>query len=171
MTKRTSRSARPRFAAAITSPLAEMTVAQIAALSPADLRDAQLSLQTLHASVKTLLDRVHAALEQRYAEPAQAARSAAGKGFGICHLDDGPFCVSIELFKKVTWDQKQLASTAERIAAAGDHVTDYLDIEYHIPESRFNAWPPALKEQFTPARSVKPGKATYRLALREGEPQ
>ena len=54
---------------------------------------------------------------------------------------------------------------AQRIAASGERVEDYLDIEFSVPESRFNNWPAALREQFEPARTVKPGKSSYDLAI------
>ena len=50
-----------------------------------------------------------------------------------------------------------------RIADSGDRVEDYLDIEFSVPESRFNNWPTTLREQFAPARTVKPGKRSYEL--------
>ena len=65
----------------------------------------------------------------------------------------------------MTWDQAALADFAQRIAATGDKVADFIDIDYSISESRFNAWPTTLKETFAKARTVKPGKASYRLAL------
>jgi hypothetical protein len=34
-----------------------------------------------------------------------------------------------------------------------------------VSESRFNNWPPALRAQFEAARTVKPGKPSFRLAL------
>ena len=40
-----------------------------------------------------------------------------------------------------------------------------MDIEFSVPESRFNNWPAALREQFEPARTVKPGKSSYDLAI------
>ena len=54
-----------------------------------------------------------------------------------------------------------------QLAAAGERVEDYLDVEYSVSESRFNHWPAALRAQFEPARTVKPGKPTFRLALDE----
>jgi hypothetical protein len=69
----------------------------------------------------------------------------------------------------VTWDQAQLSAIAARIVAAGDKVCDYIDTDYSISESRFNNWPPALKDQFAQARTVKPGKPSYRLALVDSE--
>ena len=150
-------------------PLAEMTVAQIGALAPAQLQEAHTNLLTLQSMVKAVLDRFHTALDQRYAEQAIAVRQMSGKDFGVCHLTDGPLRVTVDLPKKVVWDQAQLAEIAQRIAAAGDQVGDYVDTEYSIPETRFNAWPSTLKETFTKARTVKPGKALYRLALVDSE--
>lgn len=150
-------------------PLAEMSVAQIAGLPPAQLQEAHANLLALQVMVKAVLDRMHTALEQRYAGQAQAARLANGRDFGVCHLNDGDLRVSVDLPKKVSWDQTQLAAIAARIADAGDRVQDYIDVDYSVSESRFNNWPPALKEQFAAARTVKPGKPSYRLALHDGE--
>ncbi len=148
-----------------TFPLAEMSVTQIAALHPVQLQEAHSNLLTLQSAIKGVLDRFNAALDQRYAEQALAARQANGRDFGVCHLDDGPLRITVDVPKRVAWDQTLLAEIAHRIAAAGDKVSDYIDIEYSVSESRFNAWPATLKESFTKARTVKPGKASYRLAL------
>ena len=60
---------------------------------------------------------------------------------------------------------------AERVACTGERVEDYMDIELSVSESRWSAWPPVLKEQFAAARTVKPGKPSFRLALGdEGTP-
>ena len=146
-------------------PLAEMNVAQIAALPDAQLQEAHINLLSLQSMVKAVLDRMHTALDQRYAGQAHAARQANGRDFGVCHLSDGALRITVDLPKKVSWDQKQLAAIAERIAAAGEKVADYIDTDYAVSESRFNNWPPALKDQFAQARTVKPGKPSYRLAL------
>lgn len=146
-------------------PLAEMSVAQIAALPPAQLQEAHTNLLTLQSLVKGVLDRFHAALDQRYAEQAASARQANGRDFGVCHLSDGPLRITVDVPKKVAWDQAHLAEIAQRIAAAGDKVGDYIDTDYSIPETRFNAWPTTLKETFAKARTVKPGKTSYRIAL------
>jgi len=150
-------------------PLAEMSVSQIAALPPAQLQEAHTNLLALQTMVKTVLERMHTALDQRYAEHAQAARQANGRDFGVCHLIDGALRVTVDLPKRVTWDQAQLSATAMRISAAGDKVADFIDVDYSVSESRFNNWPPALREQFAQARTVKPGRPSYRLARVESE--
>ena len=108
-------------------PLAEMSIAQIAALPPAQMQEAHTNLLTLQSLVKGVLDRFHAALDQRYSEQAVAVRQASGKDFGVCHLSDGPLRITVDVPKKVVWDQPQLAEIAQRIAAAGDKVGDYIE--------------------------------------------
>ena len=137
-------------------PFAEMSVAQISALPQAQLQEAHINLLSLQSMVKAVLERMHSALDQRQAN---------GRDFGVCHITDGALRVTVDLPKKVTWDQALLSATAARITAAGDKVTDYIDTDYSIPEGRFNNWPPVFKDQFAPARTVKPGKPSYRLAL------
>jgi uncharacterized protein (UPF0128 family) len=82
---------------------------------------------------------------------------------------DGHLEITLELPKRVSWDQKKLAEIADRITAAGDRMQDYMDIDFSVSESRYTNWPPALREQFSAARTVKAGKATFRLSLNHEE--
>jgi hypothetical protein len=75
-----------------------------------------------------------AALEAAYGEQARAARLEAGKDFGVVHLKDGLLRVTVDVPKRVSWDQAQLAAIARRIAAAGEN-EDYLDVEFSVSES------------------------------------
>ena len=113
--------------------------------------------------VKKAQAKTHSALQRRYAQREQDARIHAAKDFGAIHLQDGPLRVTVDAPKRVSWDQTQLAEMARRIAASGDRVEDYLDVEFSVSESRFNNWPSTLREQFAAARTVKPGKRTYEL--------
>lgn len=151
------------------STLPELSVSQIAALSQQELQEFDISLTLLATWVKLSRDRLNTALEQRYGEQARTALLESGRGFGVTHLSDGELRVTYELPKRVSWDQEQLTKIAERIVAAGERIQDYMDIDLSVSESRFNNWPPVLKEQFSSARTVKPGKAGFRLALIEGE--
>lgn len=145
--------------------LGELSVSQIAALPQTRLQELDITLSDLLAWVKQARERLNAALEQRYGEQARAGLHGSGRDFGVTHLADGDLRVTYDLPKRVTWDQKRLAEIAERIAAAGDRIQDYMEVDLSVSESRFNAWPPALKEQFAAARTVKPGKPSFRLAL------
>lgn len=142
-----------------------MSVAQLAALPPAQLAEVQVNLEQLKAWVKEAVTKFDAAMARRYADRERDARAEAGKDFGVIHFADGPLRVTVDQPKRVSWDQQQLAAIAGRIAASGDRVEDYLDIEFSVSEARFNNWPPALRDQFEAARTVKPGKTSFRLAL------
>lgn len=151
------------------SMLPELSVSQIAALSQQELQEFDISLTLLATWVKLSRDRLNTALEQHYGEQARASLLESGRDFGVTHLSDGDLRVTYELPKRVSWDQEQLTKIAERIIAAGERIQDYMDIDLSVSESRFTNWPPALREQFTSARTVKPGKAGFRLAFIEGE--
>jgi hypothetical protein len=145
--------------------LPNLSVSQIAGLPQQRLQELDISLNELMAWAKQARERVNTALEQRYGEQARAALVESGRDFGVSHLSDGPLRVTYELPKRVSWDQKRLAEIAERIVASGERVQDYMDVDLSVSETRFNNWPPALKEQFAAARTVKPGKASFRLAF------
>ena len=145
--------------------LPDLSVSQIAALPMHRLQELDVSLTELMTWAKQARDRLNTALEQRYGEQARTGLRDSGRDFGVAHVSDGPLRVTYDLPKRVTWDQKRLAEIAERITASGERIRDYLDVDLSVSESRFNNWPPALKEQFASARTVKPGKPSFRLAL------
>jgi hypothetical protein len=149
--------------------LAAMSVSQLVALSPGQKRDVEANLNAAAAWLKETRAKFEAALDQSYGDQARTALRDSGRDFGVAHVADGALRVTFDLPKRVAWDQKRLADIVRRIAAAGERVEDYLDIEFSISESRYNAWPPALREQFAPARTVKAGKASYRLTLADGD--
>lgn len=145
--------------------LAALSVAQLAALPPEQKVEISRNLDEALAWLKQARAKFDTALDAAYGEQARAVRLAAGKDFGVVHLTDGVLRVTVDVPKRVAWDQEQLSQMARRIAAAGERVEDYLDVEYSVSESRFNHWPAALRAQFEAARTVKPGKPTFRLTL------
>ena len=154
-----------------TSDLADLSVAQLVVLPPASLQEYDTLLSAVQTQLKQARDRLTTALEQRYGAEARTALRASGRDFGVTHLTDGALTITYELPKRATWDQQQLTAIAKRIAASGDRVEDFLEIELSVPESRWTAWPPVLKEQFAAARTVKAGKPAFRLAMvGEGTP-
>jgi hypothetical protein len=146
--------------------LRSMPVGEIATL-PADQlallqEDAEAALQ----AAKHLKDWLEAAIALRYADRATALRHAEGKDTGTVRFDDGPVAVVADIPKKVDWDQAQLARLVERIRAGGENPADYVDIAYRAPERKYSAWPAPIREAFAAARTVRTGKASYRLAIR-----
>jgi hypothetical protein len=147
--------------------LTEMSVAQLEVLPPAQLAEVQQHREQLQDWTKQAKAKLDAALVRRFGELERAARADSGKDFGTVHFSDGALRVTADQPKRVSWDQPQLAAIAQRIAASGERVEDYLDVEFSVPESRFNNWPTALRSQFEAARTVKPGKPSFRLTFTE----
>ncbi len=145
--------------------LTDLSVSQIVGLPHQRLQELDIRLNELLTWAKQARERVNVALDQRYGEQGRAALVDSGRDFGVSHLADGPLRVTYELPKRVSWEQKRLVEIAERIIATGERVQDYMDVDFSVSETRFNSWPPALKEQFAAARTVKPGKASFRLAF------
>lgn len=117
------------------------------------------------ATAKAEVDHIEHALNLKYAERAKHLRLVAGKDSGVVHFDDGDVRITADLPKKVEWDQTLLANLEARIAANGDNPREYIDVSYRVSETKFSAWAVALREQFIPARTVKVGKPSFRLAL------
>jgi hypothetical protein len=85
--------------------------------------------------------------------------------YGAVHI--GNFDVTFP--KKVTWDQKELASLAQQIMSAGEDPAEYIKIEYDVSEKKFSAWPTPIKNQFIPARTIARGNPTIKISTKEKE--
>ena len=114
---------------------------------------------------KSIVEHIDRALDLKYVDRTRQLRLAQGKDTGVVHFDDGKVSVTADLPKKVEWDQKQLHELILRIASGGDNPAEFIETSYRVSETKYQAWQESLRSQFTPARTVKVGKATYRLAL------
>lgn len=140
---------------------------EVARLPVELLAHLQREVDAAHERAKAMKTRLDGALVLRYADRAAAARAAQGKDTGTVRLDDGGYTVVADLPKRVEWDQAELARMVERIRAAEDDPAEYLEISYRVPERKYTAWPPALREGFAPARTVGTGKPSFRLVMGE----
>ena len=138
---------------------------QLAEASPDLLQKALIAAMAEVTQAKKQLEHVEHALDLRYAQRAKALRLAQGKDTGVVHFDDGNVSVTADLPKRVEWDQKQLHELILRIASGGDNPAEFIETSYRVSETKYQAWQESLRSQFTPARTVKVGKASYRLAL------
>ncbi|MBF0214987.1 MAG: hypothetical protein HQM00_15730, partial [Magnetococcales bacterium] len=135
--------------------IATLPVAQLATL----LEQADAHLNRAKA-IKASLDD---AIAHRYNDRAALVRNQNNKPTGIVRFDDGPFIVITDLPKKPEWDQEKLAELVGKIEESGEDPTDYVEVAYRVPESRFNAWPTSIRKFFETARTLKVGKPTFKL--------
>ena len=148
------------------SDLPEMSIGDVAALSPEEL---MLLLQDLDGAAKELAlaeTILRTGLDLRYGAQAAAMRRAEGKDTGTVRFGDGDCVVIADLPKKVDWDQDQLAAVVERIRTAGDDPTEYVDLAYRVPERKYGAWPAHIRTAFEAARTVRAGKPSFTLKPR-----
>ena len=144
-----------------------MPIGEIAAL-PADvLAVLQEEAEDAAETARSLADWLSGAIALRYADRASAARRIEGKDTGTVRLDDGEVTVIADLPKKVEWDQAALGGMVARIRAAGDDPAEYVETSFRISERKYAAWPASLREGFEAARTVKPGKPTFRMVVGE----
>ena len=148
--------------------LAAMSTVQLVALPITDFVAAERNVDEATAYLQQLRAKLDAAKLQRSGEQARSALRDSGRDFGPAHVSDGALHVKYELPKKVTWSQTILKEMAQRIAASGDNVEDYIDIKLSVSESRYTNWPTALQEQFAAARTVEEGKPSITLTLDGG---
>ena len=149
----------------ILSQVSAMPTSQLSEASPDLLQQALISAMAQVTDAKKQLEHIEQAIDMRYAQRAKSLRLAQGKDTGVVHFDDGNVSVTADLPKKVEWDQKQLHELVLRIAAGGDNPAEFIETFYRVSETKYQAWQESLRSQFTPARTVKVGKASYRLAL------
>ncbi|WP_096700139.1 hypothetical protein [Magnetospirillum sp. 15-1] len=149
---------RPRLADMMTMPVGE-----IANLPPDMLSLLQEEAEQNLRLAKMQKDWLDGVLDRRYAPIAAELRSRDGKDTGTVRFEDGAVTVVADLPKKVEWDQSLLAATVERIRAAGDNPTEYVDLAFKVPERKYGAWPTHIRAAFEAARTVKTGKPTFTL--------
>nr|CRH06068.1 Conserved protein of unknown function [Candidatus Magnetococcus massalia] len=138
--------------------LAELSSEQLASLQQQAVKAMELAKLT-----KEFLEGV---LSRRYADKAALLRKEAGKDFGTVRFSDGDIQVVADLPKRPSWDQKRLADLFDRIRKAGEDPNEYLEVAYKVPESKFKAWPSQIRSAFEGARTVKPGKPTFKLSAK-----
>ena len=144
-----------------------MPIGEIAALPAPLLALLQEEADEAAKAARSIADWLNGAIALRYGERAAAARRAEGKDTGTVRLDDGEVTVVSDLAKRVEWDQTELATLVSAIRAEDGDPTEYVDTAYKVPERKYAAWPRHIRTAFERARTVKPGRPSFKLALRE----
>ena len=94
-----------------------------------------------------------------------ALRQQAGKTTGTVRFEVDGHTVIADLPKRVEYDQAKLKDAVEALRKWGENPEDYVGLEVKVAEATYTAWPPAVRQLFEPARTVKTGKPTYQLEV------
>lgn len=135
---------------------------------------AKLPLDVLRAIMETADEAARAAayakkcctlvVADRLSDAITEAYLAKGVDTGVTHLYRDGLDVVVDRSKTVTWDQVALAKAVAEITAAGDDPSEYVKVSYSVSEAAYTAWPSMIRRVFEPARTVKPGNPTIKLA-------
>ena len=106
---------------------------------------------------------LQSALHNRLGEHAQHLRQEAGKSTGKVSFEVDGFLVPADLPKRPEYDQLKLKEAVEALRKWGENPDDYVGVEIKVSETKYNAWPPAVRHLFEPARTLKVGKPSYKL--------
>lgn len=71
--------------------------------------------------------------------------------------------IVVSIPMRTTWDEDKLRSIADNIRQHGDDPEQYIQYKPTVPESKFKAWPEAIRKVFEPARTIKPGKRSIKV--------
>ena len=145
--------------------LEDLTRERIKALPKPALQELSVLLAEMDRGIGHAREQLTAALDDLYGDAARAQLLDAGKDTGTTHLTDGDLAITVEIKKSVSWDQDELAAIAQRIASNGDDPAEYIDVKYSVSERKFAAWPETLRRPFEAARTLKPAKPAFRLAI------
>ncbi|MBX9945075.1 MAG: hypothetical protein K2Y40_13405 [Reyranella sp.] len=144
-----------------------LPISDIAALPAEHLALLQEDAAAALEASKKAKDWIDGAIALRFADHAQSLRREAGKDTGTVRFEQDAVTVVADLPKRVDWDQTLIAGVVERIRAAGDDPTQYVDIAIKVPERKYTAWPENIRAAFAPARTVRTGKPSFILTLKE----
>ena len=106
---------------------------------------------------------LHGVMNLRFQEPAQKLRQRAGKSTGTVRFEEAGFVIVSDLPKKVEYDPLTLKAAVATLRSWGEEPEDYITLEIKVSESKYNAWPPAIRALFEPARTLSTGKPTWKL--------
>ncbi len=143
--------------------LGQLSVAQLESM-PIDAFDTlSRQLYAIRDAAKCYEQLLHSASNSRFGERARQVREAEGKTTGTVRFDEDGFIVIADLPKRPEYDQAKLRAAVEALRKWGENPEDYVSIEIKVSETKFNSWPPGLRQLFEPARTLKVGKPTYRI--------
>jgi hypothetical protein len=143
--------------------LRRIPMGELTSMNSSQLARLQEEAITAVSSAKLTKELLDGILNKKYGDQAAEFRHTQGKDFGTVRFDDGDVTIVSDLPKKPVWDQKQLSAIVQTIHDAGDDPSEYVDTAFKVSENKYKAWPEHIRSTFEPARTLKAGKAVFKL--------
>ncbi|MBF0342384.1 MAG: hypothetical protein HQL95_15675 [Magnetococcales bacterium] len=145
--------------------LRRMPLGEVVALPVEELARLQQEAAEAMCRIKLVNDLLDGVFARRFGDQAATIRREGGKDFGMIRFQDGAVEIAMDLPKRPSWDQEKLAGIVQTIREAGDTPDQYVKTVYDVDERKFTSWPDSIRRVFEPARTVKQGKASFKLTL------
>lgn len=143
--------------------IGQLSMAELDALPIAELDSRIKQIGEVRDTARHYEAALHSTLNRRFAERAQQLRQEAGKTTGTVRFEVDGYVVIADLPKRPEYDQMKLKDAVEALRKWGENPEDYVGMEIKVSESKYNAWPPAVRHLFEPARTLKTGKPSYKI--------
>jgi hypothetical protein len=143
-------------------------VAELDALTTAELRTIQDQLSAAKAKLKQREETYHALLLRRFEKDMRAAYKASGKDTGTVRFPapgSNLLDLKIEVDKTVVWDQTLLPPIFN--AMKPEDARHYAKLTYAVAEDVYKAAVPEVKKKLQTARTLKAGKPKFTFVERE----
>jgi uncharacterized protein (UPF0128 family) len=85
------------------------------------------------------------------------------KDHGSTTIRNNGHKITVTIPMRTSWDEKKLREIADKIRSANDDPEQYIQYKLSVPESKYKAFPDAVRQIFEPARTVKPGKRNIKV--------
>lgn len=138
-------------------------MAELEVMPLAELNELMQRVSSTEESARQYKQFLQAVMHHRFGIKANQLRQDAGKTTGVVRFEDDGFFVISDLPKRPEYDQRKLKEAVDALRRWGEDPEDYVGIEFKVSETKFGAWPPAVRDLFEPARTIKAGKPTYKL--------
>ena len=130
--------------------MTDMLSVSSSSLSELDIFKKELEQKILEAQEKLKL--IKSEIESRYLERAQDKLRQEGKDFGSVTVNDSGYKVKVNLRKRVEWEPGILIKVLNSMDE--DTARHYAQVKYTIPEAKYNAAPPEIRNALSEARTV-----------------
>lgn len=145
--------------------LGQLTATDLAALPLADLHAYHQAVCEAEETCRLYKLALHGEHDRRLSPHAHALRQQASKTTGTVRFESDGYVIVADLPKRVEYDQVKLKEAVEALRKWGENPEDYVGVEIKVAEAKYTAWPPAVRQLFEPARTLKTGKPTYKLEV------
>lgn len=142
-----------------------LSVQELSRLSELDLFDLSEKISETHNWIKKLVEKFEMALTAKYAEEAKKKLHETGTDFGTCKMKRNGFVVSVQLPKKVQWNQEILETLYNKTDP--DIRKEIFKVNFSIDEKLFSKLDKIMTEAISPARSTSYGKVKISISKAE----